>query len=314
MLNKEETTENERISRIGYIFTRIVYKLNFNLKNKSNSLLGLDILRDNTKRDLLITISLLLEKKLISLMRSGLTFSQTETLRHLYAILVCQVLEKFLFKYYGYPIKIQEKVVHKSLCSQILMEDIRILLQTPVSSLRDPKSKLFQTIFSPIYSQVTDSFLESLFENLIIEISNNVLFILVTDFSDIYEVRQNLYKSKFLSIRNLERFKNNFIWQITLKATIQRPKNIYSSQYGLWVIRTTGVYYRVVYANRSKELLNLRKLPLATVTLIEVLDFTSSRFDEFFYVLGNSLRFTLTSVIGQIIGLIWKGIIEGLKR
>ena len=125
MLNKEETTENERISRIGYIFTRIVYKLNFNLKNKSNSLLGLDILRDNTKRDLLITISLLLEKKLISLMRSGLTFSQTETLRHLYAILVCQVLEKFLFKYYGYPIKIQEKVVHKSLCSQILMEEGR---------------------------------------------------------------------------------------------------------------------------------------------------------------------------------------------
>jgi hypothetical protein len=70
----------------------------------------------------------------------------------------------------------------------------------------------------------------------------------------------------------------------------------------------------MIYANRSEELIQLRKLPLVTVTLIEFLDFTSSRFDELFYTLGNGLRYTLTSVIGQVIGLIWRGVIEGLKK
>ena len=36
-----------------------------------------------------------------------------------------------------------------------------------------------------------------------------VLFIIISEFSDIYDVRQNLYKTNFLSIRNLERFKND---------------------------------------------------------------------------------------------------------
>lgn len=175
------------------------------------------------------------------------------------------------------------------------------------------KGSSFCSTFSPIYSFATDSFLESLFENLIVEISNCVLFIIITEFSEIYNVRQSLYKTNFLSVRNIERFKNNFIWQTTIRVSIQRPKNLYNSLYGLWVIRTTGIYYKVIYANRTNELSKLRKTPLATVTLIELLDFTSSRFDEIFYTLGNGLRFTLTSVVGQIIGLIWRGIIQGLK-
>ena len=39
-----------------------------------------------------------------------------------------------------------------------------------------------------------------------------------------------------------------------------------------------------------------------------------SRLDETIYRLSNGLRFTLTSVLGRIIGLIWRGIIEGLKK
>ena len=70
----------------------------------------------------------------------------------------------------------------------------------------------------------------------------------------------------------------------------------------------------MIYANRSEELVQLRKVPLVTVTLIELLDFTSSRFDEIFYTIGNSLRYTLTSVVGQVIGLVWRGVIEGLKK
>ena len=59
--------EDPPLLKVESIFTRVLYKLSFSLKKKSEELLGLDILRDYVKRDLLLVTSLLLEKKVISL-------------------------------------------------------------------------------------------------------------------------------------------------------------------------------------------------------------------------------------------------------
>jgi len=306
--------KNESLLRAGQIFARLLYKLNFSLNNKSESLLGVDLLRDSVKRDLLFLTCVTIEKEIIVLLNSDLKFYEKNFFNELLSNLICQIGEVFLIKFYGRSIKINSKMLNRCLYNKLLVEDIKILFQTPLQSLIDSECKIFRATFAPVYNNATDLFLESLFENLIIEVSNCVILITLNEFSDIYDIRQNLYKSNFLSIRNLERFKNNFIWQTTVKAFIQRPKNIYNSCYGLWIIRTTGIYYKVIYANRSQELVQLRKTPLVTVTVIELLDFTSSRFDEIFYTLGNGLRYTFTSVIGQVIGLVWRGIIDGLKR
>ena len=50
------------------------------------------------------------------------------------------------------------------------------------------------------------------------------------------------------------------------------------------------------------------------VTIVELKDFIGSRLDELVYFLSKGLRFTLTSVLGQFIGLVWRGIREGLKK
>ena len=115
-------------------------------------------------------------------------------------------------------------------------------------------------------------------------------------------------------MRNIERFKNNLAWQSGFKHFIWRPKNIYNSQYELWIIRETGLDKRVIYSNQTLELLNLHEGSLIVVTYTELQDFLVSRAEEFIYLLGNGIRYSLTSVLGQTIGLIWKGIIEGLKR
>jgi hypothetical protein len=89
---------------------------------------------------------------------------------------------------------------------------------------------------------------------------------------------------------------------------------MYNSQQGIWVIRTTGIYYRIIYANRSSELLTLQRFSLITLVGIEATDFLISRTDEAIYFFGSSVRYTLTSIVGQVIGLVWRGIIEGLKK
>ena len=58
----------------------------------------------------------------------------------------------------------------------------------------------------------------------------------------------------------------------------------------------------------------LTNFPLFVVTLVELKDFILSRVDELLYFLSKAIRFTLTSVVGQLIGLIWRGVIEGLKK
>ena len=54
---------------------------------------------------------------------------------------------------------------------------------------------------------------QALLDNLIVEITNAVMFIIINEFSFIYEVRKNFYRSNFLSLRNVERFRNNLSWE-----------------------------------------------------------------------------------------------------
>ena len=132
--------------------------------------------------------------------------------------------------------------------------------------------------------------------------------------SKIQDLRKTLYRSNFLSLRNSERFKNNLGWQTRLNFYVKLPTNLYSSQHCTWIIRTTGIYSRTIYANRSTELQSLRNLSLLTVVGLEGKDFLMSRADETIYFVGSSFRYTLTSVLGQVIALVWRGIIEGLKN
>ena len=66
--------------------------------------------------------------------------------------------------------------------------------------------------------------------------------------------------------------------------------------------------------NRSAELLKLNQSSTLTLIGIETKDFFVSRVDEIIYVFGSTVRYTFTSIFGQVIGLIWRGIIEGLKK
>lgn len=196
----------------------------------------------------------------------------------------------------------------------MVLSDEKILLNLPLQILGQEDSSLFRSIFVPIYSKAYDSFIEALVDNLIVEIANNVMFIIINEFSSVYEIRKNFYRSNFLSLRNVERFRNNLSWQSKVRNYIKRPADIYNSQLGIWVIRTTGIYYRTIYANRSVELSTLKQFSLLTLISIEAKDFLVSRIDEAIYFFGNTVRYTFTSIIGQVIGLVWRGIIEGLKK
>ena len=297
------------------IFTRVLYKINFSSKKDNPLLLDIDLLKEETKKDLLNICSQNLEKAYAGLFerRNPSTYMDVNG-EAIFLNLIKVTGEDFLTKQYGCCLKINTKRLERSLYTKHLLNDLKILFQVPFYALLDPQAAQFKTIYYPIYTYASESFLEALVDNLIIEIANCVLYFAIVNFSFLYTFRQTLYRSKFLSLRNFERFKNNLIWQLRIRIYITKPTDLYNSRYKIYLLRTNGIDSRIIYANRSNQISSLTKVSLLTITLIELSDFLKSRLDEAIFFLTKALRFTLTTVIGQFIGLVWRGIIEGLKK
>jgi hypothetical protein len=308
-LNKKKFTR----PCIKSLFANLHYKLNFSLKNTSSFLLATDLLRDNIKRKLFKIVTTNVEVLCLDPNINGSIVVATDD-KALLLNLIKSSLEHFLISCYGNSLKITPTRLKDSFYTKYLLEETNFLLIALLDALQDSDSNKFHLLFAPIYDKPYARFIESFIENLVIEICNAVTYLIIREFSFIYDIRKNFYRSNFLSLRNIERFKNNLSWQTRLKAYVQRPSDIYNSQYSIWVFRRAGIQSRIIYANRGLELVELRQLPLITLVVIEAKDFFISRFDELFNFFGNGLRYTLTSVIGQVIGLVWRGVIEGLKK
>jgi hypothetical protein len=299
------------------IFAKILYKTNFSSKKVNQVLLSTDLLKSHVKKELLAIAVCQLEylyNRLLDKNSSNAFYIMQTKSNTLFLFLIKGVCEEFLTKQYGVEVNVSLSELRQSLYTKTLLLDKEILFQVPYYALAEPNSPIFRLIFYPIYNSASASFIEALLDNLILEISNCVVYFILLNFSSIYNFRQTLYKSKFLSLRNFERFKNNLNWQTRIKMYVKRPLNLYNSRYDVLVLRTSGLYCRTIYANRVKDIANLKKVPLLTIVVIEVRDFLTSRLDETLYTVVTGLRFTLTSVLGQVIGLIWRGIIEGLKK
>jgi hypothetical protein len=297
------------------IFSRIDYKTRFGKEKIGQSVFCLDLLKREVRQDLLSTTNSKLEGIFQRLALEKYPDSIFEdNKKQIFLELVRDVCEDFLNKQYGSSIQIDLCSLKSSFYTKYLLKDLQIFFQVPLYGLINPNAKEFRRIYYPIYLSATEQFLEILLDNLIIEISNCVVYFTIMKFSYTYVFRQTLYRSKFLSLRNLERFKNNIIWQLRLKTYVQDPSDLYENCYRISVLMTDGITKRIIYANRTKQIQTLPNISLGVLTSIELRDFLFCRIDETIYFLSSSLRFLFTSVLGQFIGLVWRGVIDGLKR
>ena len=296
------------------VFSKILYKINFSNKKGNQKLLGIDLLKAEMQKDLLFTTILRIEEIYLKLLeREDPNFIMYKKGEIIFLQCTKRCCEDFLTKQYGYKVTVELDNLKKALYTKTLLKDIELVFQIPFYVLVDPKSPIFRLTYYPIYNYASETLIEALIDNMILEISNCVVYFSIIKFSSLYTFRQTLYRSKFLSLRNFERFKNNLNWQLLTKNYIYRPVALYSNSYEIFFLRTNGIYCRTIYTNRSREIYSLSSFSLIPITAIELKDFLNCRFDEAVFFLSKGIRFTFVSIFGQIIGLIWRGIIEGLK-
>lgn len=300
------------------VFEGVFAKLQRPLKNISESPLEIDILRADKKLELLYLVLRQLEDLLEDLRTSQvqpgqLSMRSTQVIQDLWEA----VNTEFFGKYYTVRVGNVEEEVVMLLRREKLVVQAQILDRIPrVAELFG--HWLFQeplTIESAPYAATTPqaiAYSERLLENLMIQVANAVVQPLLNRLADVEPIKKSLYTSRLMSSREIERFRNDLSWRYRWDRLVNEPKAIFESRYRLYVLTSAGIDATHIYAPRRAELDRLSGLPLVVTLAMETRDAMAPRLRTAIALVGSSVVYVLTEVLGRGIGLVGRGIFQGM--
>jgi DNA-binding NarL/FixJ family response regulator len=154
--------------------------------------------------------------------------------------------------------------------------------------------------------------IEFLLHNLIIHLANAVMQVILNNFSDLEVFKYQLYQGKYRSDRELARFRNQLSWRYRQEHYFTHPQNIFESRHRLLAINGGAIRTMYVYAPRRSELNELTGIPWLSTMVIEIRDAIAPEVRKLIALAGSGVVFVLTQVIGKGLGLVGKGIIQGI--
>ena len=300
------------------VFEGVFAKLQRPLKNVSEHPLEIDILRPDKKLELLYLVLRQLEELTADLRASQIQPGQLSTRsQQVIRDLWDAVNTDFFGKYYTVRVgNIEEEVVtllqrEKPFVTSQILDNIPL-----VSELFG--HWLFQepmTIESSSYMAGTSeaiAYSERLLENLTIQVANAVIQPLLNRLADIESIKKSLYTSRLMSSREIERFRNDLSWRYRLDRLVNEPKAIFESRYNLFVLSPNGINQTSLYHPRRAELDRLKGIPLVVTLALETRDALSPRLRTAVSLVGSGVVYVLTEVLGRGLGLIGRGIFQGM--
>ena len=153
---------------------------------------------------------------------------------------------------------------------------------------------------------------QMLLENVLIYVANAIVQPLLEQFGDIEAIKRDFYDRRLLSTREIERFRNDLSWRYRWQTYISDPTAIYESRHQIYVFGDLGIRYLSIYAPRRHELETLGSLQQAVTLVLEGRDALAPRVRQVVSILGTGLVYVLTQVVGRGLGLIGRGILDGI--
>ena len=300
------------------VFEGVFAKLQRPLKNISQSPLEIDILRADKKLELLYLVLRQLEDLLDDLRASQvqpgqLSMRSSQVIQDLWEA----VITEFFGKYYTVRVGNVEEEVVTLLTREKLIVQAQILDHIPLMSALF-SHWLFQepfTIESASYAATTPqaiAYSEQLLENLTIQVANAVIQPMLNRLADTEPIKKSLYTSRLMSSREIERFRNDLSWRYRWDRLINEPKAIFESRHRLYVLTPAGIDTTSIYSPRRAELDRLSGLPLVVTLSMETRDAIAPRLRTAIALFGSSVVYVLTEVLGRGIGLVGRGIFQGM--
>ena len=293
-------------------------KLQSGLSNLTGVVLEIDILATEKRWDLLSIVLHKFEDILDELRFSQVTLEQLPQKRSLVLQDLWQVsLRDFFGKYYTLPVDNNEFEVVNVLQQNVVFVQVSILDKIPLV-VELLAHQLFETpliidnVSYPARTPEAMAQAEILLQNLIIQVANAVIQPLLNEFADIETIKQSFYDRRLISSREIARFRNNLSWRYRLSQLLLEPQAIFDSRYDLFVLSDTGIKQTSIYSPRRQELEQLRGIRLAVTLAYETRDAIAPRLRAAISWAGSGVVYILTQVLGKSIGLIVRGVIQGI--
>ena len=152
---------------------------------------------------------------------------------------------------------------------------------------------------------------EMLLQNLVIQVANGVMQVILNNLSDQQYIRR-MYKQK--SSREIAKFRNRVSGKYRQQKYWEEPYNIFEDRYRIYFLDGKGIRKNYLEGDRQKELKQLKGLQWLVSVAIEGRDALSPGLKAAVDWLGSIVVFILTEVLGKGLGLIAKGIIQGVGK
>ncbi len=149
-------------------------------------------------------------------------------------------------------------------------------------------------------------------ENLVISMANYLMQYILNNFYDNVEIKNKLFNVELKSSRKVAMFRNNLVWKYRREKYWLNPRNIFEDKYEMLKFSYRGIETTKITHSRHVELNQIKGIPWVVTMLIELRDSLSRGVKALGDTLGQIIVYLLTEVIGKGIGLIGKGILQGI--
>ncbi|NEU71240.1 DUF3685 domain-containing protein [Hassallia byssoidea VB512170] len=300
------------------LFSSCVAKLQLPLQNLGDEPLEIDIFRQEKKRELLYLILQKLANSLDELRASQIEVHRLNEFKN---IILCDLWQASTTDFFGKFTKVQvgnqnlEIVTFLLQAAKVVETEILVKIPLVVELF---SYLLFQTdlsIDNTIYAAGSVEAMEQslmILENLLIQVANGVVQPLLNTLADVEKIKQTFYDRQFISTREIERFRNDLSWKYRLRNYVSEAQAIFESRYELLVFTPRGIAKISIYAPRNQELAQLSGIPLLVTLALEFRDAIAPRLKSLLSFAGSGIVFVLTQVIGRGLGLIGRGILQGI--
>ena len=317
-LSSQYKAQPQALVSSDFLLDNVLAKIESGLANLTGLPLEIEILIPEKQKELLYLVSQQFEKileelRLLKIEPEELSARKRLILRDLWQSSTID----FLGRYYHFPQKNEQ-----SSMIDILMQEAGVVEQNTLKRIPFFVDLCSYFLFSkplaidniPYRPNSPEAMARSeiLLHNLIIQVSNGVVQFLLNHFSQIESIKYSLFSQKFFSSRAIAKFRNNLSWRTRSQELFIEPQAIFESKYYLYIISGNGIRQISIYAPRQDELNQLEGVQWAVTMALETRDALAPRLKGVLSFVGGGVVYVLTQVIGRGLGLIGRGIIQGI--
>ncbi|MFN9646511.1 MAG: DUF3685 domain-containing protein [Cyanobacteriota bacterium] len=286
--------------------------------NQSGQLLAMDGLREERRRDLLLALLGQLDQLRDNLrLQNPSPDTLLERWRTLQPALRQQALRHMAGAYVQLPREGRLRPVADTLLSQsdLTGEDPDLPdPQSMLAALCQARPLVVEGRLRAADEPQAVLYLELLLANWLVRSAEQISSEVLALSADWPELRRYLLRDTLLSTRNLERLRNQLNAQERWHTWVQRPIRLYESKRPLFCLKPGGIGLLDLTEPRDGELRKLRGSQQLITLALEIRDALAPQVQSVVRALGDLLVVVLTRVVGRAIGLVGRGIAQGMGR